>query len=146
MTFNCKLLFFFLTLLLLIIHPQPQLTFAMATESVASVASSTGSQHGSITLSPDDTTNNCTNDFNIDFDPERDEAICSTLEIKRDYKRTIIPELRDTAKKYGRWSPRRPQQEVIINTSALAQAFPDFSQPGTPNDTFSLEAPRGRKG
>jgi hypothetical protein len=143
-TFDCtaKLLFILLTLLLLINHhPQLQLTFAMATESVAS---STGSNHGSISISPDDTFNT----FNIDFDPERDEAICSTLEIKRDYKRTILPlpELRDTAKKYGRWSPRRPQQDVIINTSALAQAFPDFSQAGSPNDTFSLEVPRGRKG
>ncbi|KAE9366966.1 hypothetical protein N431DRAFT_429727 [Stipitochalara longipes BDJ] len=113
---------------------------------IDSVASSTGSDHGSITISPDNSYNS---NFPIDFNPERDEAICSTLEIKRNYKQTILspqlPELRNTAKKYARWSPRRPQQDVIINTSALAQAFPDFSQAGSPNDTFSLEVPRGRK-
>ncbi|PMD33737.1 hypothetical protein L207DRAFT_517781 [Hyaloscypha variabilis F] len=120
-------------------------TLTMAT--IDSVASSTGSNHGSITISPDDSYNS---NFPIDFNPERDDAICSTLEIKRHYKQTVLspqlPELRNTAKKYARWSPRRPQQDVVINTSALAQAFPDFSQAGSPNDTFSLEAPRGRKG
>jgi len=146
-----------LLLLWLTTFNQPQLLFSsistvtvtltptMAT--IDSVASSTGSDHGSITISPDDSFNS---NFPIDFNPERDEAICSTLEIKRNYKQTILspqlPELRNTAKKYARWSPRRPQQDVIINTSALAQAFPDFSQAGSPNDTFSLEAPRGLKG
>jgi len=142
-------MFTFLLLLFLTTFNQPQLHFtstrAMAT--IDSVASSTGSNHGSITISPDDSFNS---NFPIDFNPERDDAICSTLEIKRNYKQTILspqlPELRNTAKKYARWSPRRPQQDVVINTSALAQAFPDFSQAGSPNDTFSLEAPRGRKG
>jgi hypothetical protein len=139
------LIVYILAALLLFIN-QPQFTTTttiMATTD--SVASSTGSNHGSITISPDDTYNS---NFPIDFDPERDDAICSTLEVKRNYKQTVnpSPQMRDTAKKYGRWSPRRPQHDVIINTSALAQAFPDFSQAGSPNDTFSLEAPRGRKG
>lgn len=119
---------------------QPESAAVFTIMADVSVASSTGSQHGSISPNDSDT-------FNIDFDPVRDEAICSTIEFKRDFKRSNpLPELRDTAKKYGRWSPRRQGQDVIINTSALAQAFPDFSQAGSPNDTFSLELPRGRKG
>jgi hypothetical protein len=130
---------------LLLFLNQLQLTTTTMATTDYSVASSTGSNHGSITISPDDTYNS---NFPIDFDPERDEAMCSTLEVKRNYKQTVnpSPQIRDTAKKYGRWSPRRPQHDVIINTSALAQAFPDFSQAGSPNDTFSLEVPRGRKG
>ena len=104
-----------------------------------SVASSTGSPHGTISVDDSDS-------FNFDFNPDRDEALCSTYPIKRNRARSNIPDLRDTAKKYGRWSPRRPHQDIIVNTSALANAFPDFSFAGSENDTFSVELPRGPKG
>jgi len=88
--------------------------------------------------------------FPIDFNPERDEAICSTLEIKRSYKQTVNPLLPEAARHGQRNTPAGPLDALNTmsssTTSALAQAFPDFSQAGSPNDTFSLEAPRGRKG
>lgn len=129
---------YLLIALLLLSFNSSQTQFTFNIMSAPSVASSTGSKHG--TVSPDDTYDT----FNIDFNPERDEAICSTIEFKRDFSKTL-PQLRDTAKKYGRWTPR-PQPDVAINTSALARAFPGFSQAGSPNDTFSLEIPRGHKG
>ncbi|KAH8816537.1 hypothetical protein F5884DRAFT_748025 [Xylogone sp. PMI_703] len=95
-----------------------------------SAASSTGSFHG--TVSPDSTMN---------FDPEN-EAIMSTRQI--DNLSQKLPELRDTAKKYGRWVPR-PSQDVVINTSAIGRAFPDFSQGESSDDNMSIEVGRGAK-
>jgi hypothetical protein len=102
-----------------------------------SIASSTGSNHG--TVSTDSTM--------TDFSPEKDEVIMSTRQIDTDLSHTNpkLPKLRDTAKKYGRWAPRQP--EYVINTSALDKAFPDFTQGslGDALDTESIEIGRGAK-
>lgn len=97
-----------------------------------SIASSTGSCHG--TVSTDSTM--------TDFDPEKDDAIMSTRQLNDEYSQKL-PEIRNTAKKYGRWSPRRP--DFVINTSAIGRAFPDFSQGGSSDDSMSIELPRGPK-
>lgn len=55
-----------------------------------------------------------------------------------------LPQLRDTAKKYSRWSGR-PQQDFQINTSAIGRAFPDFSQGGSSDESMSIEVGRGAK-
>ncbi|RDL33591.1 uncharacterized protein BP5553_07959 [Venustampulla echinocandica] len=99
--------------------------------SMLSVASSTGSNHG--TVSTDST-------ISTDFDPIRDEACMSTQQLNTNYSQKL-PELRDTAKKYGRWQPRS-QQEFVINTSAIGRAFPDFSHAGSSDDTFNVEVGR----
>jgi hypothetical protein len=101
---------------------------------IHSVASSTGSNHGTIsdrsTLTVDD------------FDPEGDSALMSSWLIT-DRDRKKLPNIRDTAKKYGRWEPRR-EQPFVINTSVLGRTFPDFSQGlSVVDDTFSLEGARG---
>jgi FtsZ-binding cell division protein ZapB len=99
-----------------------------------SVASSTGSNHG--TVSADSTM--------TDFNPEKDEVVMST---RTDLTHTNpgLPKLRDTAKKYGRWAPR--QSDFVINTSALDRAFPDFTQGSIDDaiDTESIEVGRGPK-
>lgn len=100
-------------------------------KTTTSVASSTGSKHG--TVSTDSTQSG--------FNPEKDEAIMSTYQLNNDYSQKL-PQLRDTAKKYGRWAPR-PQQDFVINTSAIGRAFPDFSQGSSSNSSISIEAPRG---
>jgi hypothetical protein len=99
--------------------------------SIHSVASSTGSNHG--TVSTDSTM--------TEFDPMRDGAIMSTIQINQDVSQKL-PELRNTAKKYGRWAPRQ-EQDNVINTSALGRAFPDFSQGGSSDDDMSVEVARG---
>ncbi|RFU26403.1 hypothetical protein B7463_g9927, partial [Scytalidium lignicola] len=95
-----------------------------------SAASSTGSFHGTVSA-----------DTTMDFDPEN-EAIMSTRQI--DNLSQKLPQLRDTAKKYGRWAPR-PSQDDIINTSAIGRAFPDFSQGDSSDDNMSVEVGRGAK-
>ncbi|RDW73436.1 hypothetical protein BP6252_07343 [Coleophoma cylindrospora] len=83
-----------------------------------SVASSTGSQHG--TVSPDSTQS-------TDFDPIRDDAQGSTGLIEQ--INANLPRLRDTARKYNRWAPRRsdePAPTFELNTSAINDAFPGF--------------------
>ncbi|KAH6664716.1 hypothetical protein B0J14DRAFT_607563 [Halenospora varia] len=100
-----------------------------------SVASSTGSNHG--TVSADSTLTES------DFNPARDEIFASTEILdSRDFSHQSrkLPELRDTAKKYARWEPR-PQSEYVLNTSALSKAFPNFSSAGS-DDTFSVEVGR----
>jgi hypothetical protein len=97
-----------------------------------SCASSTGSQHG--TVSDDSTIS--------DFDPEN-EAIMSTRQMDIDFSQKL-PQIRDTAKKYGRWNGGR-QQDFVINTSAIGRAFPDFSQGGSSDDSMSIEIGRGAK-
>ena len=102
-----------------------------------SIASSTGSNHG--TVSTDSTL--------TDFNPEKDDAVMSTRQLDNDTSNTNpkLPKLRDTAKKYGRWAPRQP--EFVINTSALDKAFPDFTQGSIDDalDTESIEVGRGAK-
>ena len=99
-----------------------------------SCASSTGSHHG--TVSDDSTT---------DFDPEN-EAIMSTRQMDLNISQRL-PELRDTAKKYGRWNGNRQQtNDFVINTSAIGRAFPDFSQGGSSDESsFHVEVGRGAK-
>ncbi|KFZ14660.1 hypothetical protein V501_03133 [Pseudogymnoascus sp. VKM F-4519 (FW-2642)] len=99
-----------------------------------SCASSTGSHHGTVS---DDST--------IDFDPEN-EAIMSTRQMDLNISQRL-PELRDTAKKYGRWNGNRQQtNDFIINTSAIGRAFPDFSQGGSSDESsFHVEVGRGTK-
>lgn len=94
----------------------------------SSVASSTGSAHG--TLSDDDS-----------FNPERDEAFGSTGLIDQQQLTSTtpgLPQIRDTAKKAGRWSPRR-QPEVQVNSSAIGRAFADFT---SSHEDASIENPR----
>jgi FtsZ-binding cell division protein ZapB len=102
-----------------------------------SIASSTGSNHG--TVSTDSTM--------TDFNPEKDDVIMSTRQLDTDLSNTNpkLPKLRDTAKKYGRWAPRQP--DFVINTSALDRAFPDFTQGSIDEalDTESIEVGRGPK-
>jgi FtsZ-binding cell division protein ZapB len=98
-----------------------------------SCASSTGSHHGTVS---DDST--------IDFDPEN-EAIMSTRQIDLNFSQKL-PELRDTAKKYGRWNGNKQTNDFIINTSAIGRAFPDFSQGGSSDESsFHIEVGRGAK-
>lgn len=99
-----------------------------------SCASSTGSQHGTVS---DDST--------IDFDPEN-EAIMSTRQMDYDFSQKL-PEIRDTAKKYGRWNGgRQITNDFVINTSAIGRAFPDFSQGGSSDESsFHVEVGRGPK-
>ncbi|KFY91279.1 hypothetical protein V500_04753 [Pseudogymnoascus sp. VKM F-4518 (FW-2643)] len=99
-----------------------------------SCASSTGSHHGTVS---DDST--------IDFDPEN-EAIMSTRQMDLNISQRL-PELRDTAKKYGRWNGSRQQtNDFVINTSAIGRAFPDFSQGGSSDESsFHVEVGRGAK-
>ncbi|KAL2061351.1 hypothetical protein VTL71DRAFT_7624 [Oculimacula yallundae] len=111
-----------------------------------SFASSTGSKHGSVTgsvsskhgssqhgtISRDSTRS-------TDFDPERDEALVSTQRMDFDVSQKL-PQLRDTARKYGQWQPRK-QEDFKINTSAIGRAFPDFTQ-GDTELSLSIEQPR----
>lgn len=96
-----------------------------------SIASSTGSHHGSISSDEDS------------WDPEN-EAECSTGR--------KFPELRDTAKKYGKWNAISADKDnntdnYYLDTSAIGRAFPDFTQ-GLDSDissAFSIEEGRGTK-
>ncbi|KFY02021.1 hypothetical protein V490_00675 [Pseudogymnoascus sp. VKM F-3557] len=99
-----------------------------------SCASSTGSHHGTVS---DDST--------MDFDPEN-EAIMSTRQMVLNISQRL-PELRDTAKKYGRWNGGRQQtNDFVINTSAIGRAFPDFSQGGSSDESsFHVEVGRGAR-
>jgi hypothetical protein len=82
-----------------------------------------------------------------DFNPDKDEVIMSTRQVDTDLSHTNpkLPKLRDTAKKYGRWTPRKA--DFVINTSALDKAFPDFTQGSVDDgpDTESIEIGRGAK-
>jgi FtsZ-binding cell division protein ZapB len=99
----------------------------------SSCASSTGSHHGTVS------------DSSEDFDPDNpeEEVFQSTQQMNFDLS-LRLPELRDTAKKYGRWNGGR-QPEFVINTSALGRAFPDFTQGGGSDDSMEIEVGRGAK-
>lgn len=105
-----------------------------------SIASSTGSNHGTVTM---DLTNSGFQSGFSELDPNDDEIFSSTNKFQYT-PAAKVPELRDTAKKYGRWSPRR-EPEPVINTSIMDQAFKDFSgnAAGNNTNTFTLELPRG---
>ena len=77
-----------------------------------------------------------------DFDPEND-ALMSTRQLDNFSQR--LPELRASAQKYSRYS--RPEPDYAINTSAIARAFPDFSQgpSSLQDDSISIEIGRGLK-
>lgn len=114
-----------------------------------SIASSTGSNHGTITAdlsvrsrSPSVFEHSLASLNYSELDPNDSELFESTNHFKFT-PANKLPELRDTAKKYGRWSPRR-ERTPIVNTSVMNEAFKDFS--GTvpePQNTFTLELPRG---
>ena len=77
-----------------------------------------------------------------DFDPDHD-ALMSTRQLDNFSQR--LPELRASAQKYGRYS--RPEPDYAINTSAIARAFPDFTQgpSSLDDDSRSIEIGRGLK-
>lgn len=74
------------------------------------------------------------------FDPDR-EALMSTQHL--DNTTQNLPEIRASAKKYGRYT--RPEPDFVIDTSAIERAFPDFTQggPSSPEDA-SVSIERGR--
>jgi hypothetical protein len=123
-------------------------------KSFNSIASSTGSKHGTITVdltgvrskSPSVFEHSLAS-FNFsELDPD-DEEIFSSTNIYDYPLASKLPELRDTAKKYGRWSPRR-EPEASIGTSVMNNAFKGFTGtlPENTNnntDTFNLEPPKG---
>ena len=100
--------------------------------------SSSGSRRSQGTASPDTTTSS--------FDPEN-EALMSTRQLETTAQK--LPELRESAQKYNRFSRAEPQSEpdYAINTSAIGRAFPDFTQGGTSSDdgSQSIEIGRGHK-
>lgn len=114
-----------------------------------SIASSTGSNHGTITAdlsvrsrSPSVFEHSLASFNYSELDPNDSELFESTNNFKST-PANKLPELRETAKKYGRWSPRR-ERTPVINTSVMNEAFKDFS--GTvpePQNTFTVELPRG---
>jgi len=110
-----------------------------------SYASSTGSNHGTVSSSSSGTgssrhgTISGDSTRSTDFDPERDEALMSTQRMDFDVSQKL-PQIRDTARKYGRWAPRRTD-DFKINTSAIGRAFPDFTQ-GDTEMSLSIEQPR----
>jgi hypothetical protein len=67
----------------------------------------------------------------------------STRQMDLDFSQKL-PELRDTAKKYGRWNGNR-LPDFQINTSAIGRAFPDFSQGDSSDDSMPIEVGRGAK-
>jgi hypothetical protein len=67
----------------------------------------------------------------------------STRQMDVDFSQKL-PELRDTAKKYGRWNGNR-LPDFQINTSAIGRAFPDFSQGDSSDDSMPIEVGRGAK-
>lgn len=89
-----------------------------------------------------------------DFDPEKDEALESTRTV--DHQMQRLPELRASAQKYNIFAKRERKdedrlQDYDIDTSAVARAFPDFSQgssafeDGLEPDSPSIEIGRGAK-
>ncbi|EKD13296.1 hypothetical protein MBM_08739 [Drepanopeziza brunnea f. sp. 'multigermtubi' MB_m1] len=97
-----------------------------------SVASSTGSRHGTITDSS----------F-FDFDPVRDGADQSSGifdHLNNTTGRAPSIPIRDTAKKAGRWSPT-PPRDITLNASRVGRAFPGFTS-GNFDDSMSIEKPR----
>ncbi|KAK4692475.1 hypothetical protein P7C71_g4741, partial [Lecanoromycetidae sp. Uapishka_2] len=89
-----------------------------------------------------------------DFNPEKDEALESTRTMADQAQH--LPELRASAQKYNMFAKIQRkdedrEQDYDINTSAVARAFPDFSQgssafdDGLEPDSPSIEIGRGAK-
>ena len=79
----------------------------------------------------------------FDFDPEN-EALMSTRQF--DNTNQQLPELRASAQKYAHYSRRDPS--FVVDTSAMENAFPDFTQAGlsnSDNGSISIEIGRGLK-
>ncbi|KAI9791442.1 MAG: hypothetical protein M1833_001519 [Piccolia ochrophora] len=77
------------------------------------------------------------------FDPEND-ALMSTRNLDEESQR--LPKLRASAMRYGPYQSNPPprEPEPALNSSALAAAFPDFTQDCTPkDDDVSIEIGRG---
>jgi len=55
-----------------------------------------------------------------------------------------LPELRATAKKYGKWSPNKNQLSYVVDTSAIGKVFPDFSGGVDSDDDVSRDLGRVR--
>ena len=85
---------------------------------------------------------NIDNTFSTDFDPENEAIASSNLFDGETTQR--LPALRDSAKKYKRFS-RLTEPAVAINTSSLRDAFPDFTQAGPSDSSVSIEFGRGLK-
>jgi hypothetical protein len=113
-----------------------------------SVASSTGSRHGTVT---GDTFSDIENDSEV-FNSSRLNAAAyrfTTSGYIPPPPMLPVPagsKLRDSAEKYrpNSWSPRR----YMVNTSEIGNHFPDFSSGGSDRGSdhefsLSMEAPRG---
>lgn len=105
--------------------------------------SSASSRHSQRTASPEHTTS--------DFDPAN-EAMESTRPLENQVQQ--LPELRASVQKYNPSYKRKDEdweQDFAIDTSAVARAFPDFSQgssgfePYDRSDSPSIEIGRGAK-
>lgn len=114
-----------------------------------SYASSTGSRHGTVSsdstmtgksFNPENEAIHSTGQWNFSYNPAQYDFTFEQNQSQNVSQK--LPQLRDTAKKSSRWSTAR-QEPFIINTSALGQAFPDFSQGGSSEDDMSVEVGRG---
>ncbi|MCJ1354813.1 MAG: hypothetical protein MMC33_004803 [Icmadophila ericetorum] len=92
---------------------------------------------------PADSTNS-----SLAFDPDNDAVLTSTRLLDSDEwnddsdTSTFLIEMRDSARKYRRYHP--PEPAIPIDTSALANAFPDFTQAGPSSESImSVETGRG---
>ena len=96
-------------------------------------------------MSPTNHNNLTDSTLSTTFDPEN-EAVSSTRHLDRNPSQ-CLPRLCDSARKYAPGHVRQPLTDVAIDTSAVANAFPDFTQPGLDDDSLSIEIGRGgRKG
>lgn len=96
-----------------------------------SPASSTGSNHGTVSTDTTRSTN---------FDPRRDDAEMSTLPVSAGLAQKL-PALRETASKYDRFRRISPQHTWDINTSQIGKAFPEFSDAEN-SQSLSIETSR----
>lgn len=124
---------------------------------ISYAASSTGSCHG--TVSPDNTIDSWINNSDIDastgivlnFDvqdpfvpaPYKPEDFDVSTPGRASRARFRGPELRDTAKKYSRWSGR-PEPQPVITESAMKNAFQDFTS--GPQDESELPPTKSKAG
>ncbi|KAL2354801.1 hypothetical protein BJ546DRAFT_1048106 [Cryomyces antarcticus] len=77
------------------------------------------------------------------FDPEN-EAINSTRQLDNTATQPPLPNLRSSAQRFAFY--QAPEPDFHIDTSALGQAFPDFSQDGSSDEhSMSIELGRGAK-
>jgi hypothetical protein len=77
------------------------------------------------------------------LDPNDDNLVMSTRHNFEDDSR-LLPKMRSTAQKYGRYSLPEPQPR--ITTSAVRGHFRDFDQDEQSSDEYSIEVGRGHKG